>query len=143
MLLHGRPHTEITTLRVIHLWEKTILITGDNAKNHKAEHVIIPAPLEEMPEEQNIREYPPSYYVLGKEGKPGPERVGQNLFYKNQRLLLGKLGMTYRAYYVYGFKHTAVIDLYNAGVDIKGHSAALSAFEQYADGQVPTRIGLD
>ncbi len=115
----GRPHTEITTLRVSHLWEKTILITGDNAKNHKAEHVIIPAPLEELLQQYKIRENPPSWFIFGKDGKPGPERVGQNLFYKKQRRLLNKLGLTYGAYDVYGFKHTAVIDLYNAGVDIK------------------------
>lgn len=116
----ARPGTEIRLLQVKNIRERTIFIEAEKAKNGKGQHVIIPPQLEKIIQERKLRDYPVNYYVFGRGGKPGEKPVGANHFYEKHRDILKDLGLFDQDDYdLYSWKHTGVIAMYNAGMDIK------------------------
>jgi integrase len=116
----ARPGTELRLLQVKNIRERTIFIEAEKAKNGKGQHIIIPPQLETLIKERKFRDYPGNYYVFGRGGKPGDKPVGINHFYERHRDILKDLGLYGQDDYdLYSWKHTGVISLYNAGVDIK------------------------
>jgi integrase len=136
--LFARPHEELRLVKIRHLFDKTLLINPDDAKDSENNHKIIPAPLEVMLQTLNIRTYPSHYYLFSKLGVPGPEPVGESYFYDRHRKMLQYLGFP-RGYDLYGWKHTGVIALYLTTKDMKliqqqcGHASIMQTDEYLRD----------
>ncbi len=116
----ARPRKELRYLQVKDLRERTIFIQPENAKTAKGQHIIIPPPLEKLIGEYKLRSYPGNYYIFGKEGKPSLKPTHFNYFYLRHKSILDELGYSdIDDYDLYSWKHTGVIAMYNAGMDIK------------------------
>jgi integrase len=118
----ARP-VELCRLRISDIRENTILFRSENSKNKKAQHVMIPPQLQVVIEQSGLRSFPPNYFVFSATGKPGAKQIGEKHFYKRQVALLKKLGYNDAPYTLYSYKHTAVCQMYMAGIDIKSIQA--------------------
>ncbi|GAB2798841.1 hypothetical protein GCM10027275_50640 [Rhabdobacter roseus] len=114
-----RPREEAQKLRIKHILKKTIVVPAELAKNNLTEHVKIPKGLEVLIQEYKLREYPSTYYVFSKDGKPGPVALNDKYMYDHNRRVLARADLTDQDYDLYGWKHTGVIALYLATKDIK------------------------
>jgi integrase len=127
---------ELRQLRISNIGDKTLFISPDISKNRKGEHVLIPPALERLIIEFKLRDYPKQLYIFGNKGVPSTVQVGSSYFYKRHRKILNRLGLVGEEYDLYAYKHTAVINLFNAGVDIKDiqrqcRHASISQTDQY------------
>ncbi|QJD79583.1 tyrosine-type recombinase/integrase [Spirosoma rhododendri] len=114
-----RPHEELRLLRVRDVRTHMIYVTGESAKTNDGGFVNIPLPLEELIQQQRIREYPGHYYVFTTSGEPGPVCVGPKFFYRRHQQVIEKLGMVGSGHDMYSWKHTGAIALWNATKDIE------------------------
>ena len=110
---------ELRMLKIGNILEKTIFIPKTIAKNRKGEHVLIAPALEKLIQVYNLRSYPKNYYIFGNKQEPSATMVGINYFYKRHRKILELIELTDQEYDLYGYKHTAVINLFNNGADLK------------------------
>jgi integrase len=106
-------------LKIGNILDKTIFIPKGVAKNRKGEHVLMAPALEKLVVEYKLRSYPKEHYIFGNKGEPSPTMFGINYFYKSHRKLLKVLDLVNEEYDLYGYKHTAVINIFNNGADIK------------------------
>ena len=113
-----RSGGELRLLRVGDIHAKTILVPAGRAKNDKSEHVAIPPQLEKLIQQHGLRDYPADHFVFTHAGTPGTENVGPNWFPLKHRALLLDIGITDKAYTMYGYKHTGAINLYLATQNI-------------------------
>ncbi len=115
----ARPK-EVRLLKIgdIDLKDRKIKIASGNAKNKKGQFVRIPDGLYDVISAMELEKYPMNYYVFSAKGNPALEAVGRNYFYKKHRKMLDKLAFT-DGHTLYGYKHTAVTNLYYANVEMR------------------------
>jgi integrase len=113
-----RPGEELRRLLISDIKEKTIFIDGKIAKNNRSQHIMIPEPLQKIINQQNLRSYPPNYYVFSYNG-PGTVLVGKHYFYDKHVEVLKKLNLQGQNYDLYSWKHTGVIALFQATQNIE------------------------
>lgn len=113
----SRPGSETRFIQVKHIHESTIFIPAENAKGDRGEHISIPPDLELLIQENDLRSYPPEFYIFTNQGKPGTEPAGINYFYRQHKKYLEELDLTDKPYTLYSYKHTGNIMLYLAGAD--------------------------
>jgi integrase len=113
-----RPHEEIRLLKVGDIREKTIFIPAKRAKSNRGEHISIPAGLEALITEFELRKYPSDSYVFTLDGEPGIMHVGEKYFYRKHQCLLAALDLDGLNYSLYGYKHTGALELYAMTKDI-------------------------
>lgn len=114
----ARPK-ELGLLKIGDIHSETIYFSGSISKNDKSQHVFIPPALEKVIKKYKLRDFPPQFYLFSTSGKPGPEKVGVNYFYKRHRNIIKDLEYTYDDFTLYGYKHTGNIALFQSGADIK------------------------
>lgn len=110
---------ELRHLTVGCIKEKTIFIPANISKNGKGEHVVIPAALEKIIVKNKYRSFSGALYLFSLHGTPGEIQIGKNYFYKKNVAVLESLGFENKKHDLYGYKHTGVINLYNACKDMK------------------------
>jgi integrase len=145
-----RPGKELRFLKVKDVLVDHIRIDRTNSKSRKAKHVVIPAGLEKILQELNIRNFPREHYVFNTSGHPGPSPVGAVYFYRHHRKMLVELGLTDHDYDMYSWKHTGNIAAYLAGADLmylrdqNGHHS-VSQTERYLKdlGMIRVKTGID
>ncbi|MCB9033486.1 MAG: site-specific integrase [Chitinophagales bacterium] len=103
-------------IRDINLDFEFIEILGEHSKNGKTQKVVIPTVLKEKL--QFLKQYPSGYFVLGKYGTPGPEKIGHKWLNDNHKRFLDKLQIVGR-YAFYSWKHTGVVKCVQAGLNIR------------------------
>jgi site-specific recombinase XerD len=114
-----RPRKELRLLKVKHILENTILINATDAKEDKAQHIMIPQPLEALIIKFNIRDCPAEYYVFGKNGYPGEEPTYYHQMYRRHKKILELLELQHQYIDLYSWKHTGVIALWKATQNIE------------------------
>ena len=127
-----RPHEELRRLRVRDVRTKLIYVTGNSAKSNEGDYVDIPLPLEQLIQQQKIRDYPGHYFVFSASGEPGVEMVGPKFFYRRHVKVVGKMNLTGSGHDMYSWKHTGAIALWTATKDIEliRHQARHSDIKQ-------------
>ena len=119
----ARPREELRNLKVGDIGIDTIFFRPANAKSTETSYIVIPKPLEEILQEYKIRDYPSDYYIFSSNENstflPGPKPTYHKFFYLRIRKALKVLGLTDKDYDLYSWKHTAVCQLFIAGVDIE------------------------
>lgn len=112
-----RP-TEQRNLKIadINLDYNFIEIPGEFSKNKKTEKVAIPEAFKN--DLLFIKQYPKSYYVLGKNGTCGKEPIGIKWLNDNHNKYLKALQITGR-YAFYSWKHTGVVKCVQNGLNIR------------------------
>jgi integrase len=104
--------------------------------------------LAEMLTSLNLDAYPANYYVIGKMGKVSPEMHSENWFSKMFREEIRKpLGIS-ENFKPYGWKHTRVVDLLNAGysdaeiMNLTGHrdTASYDTYKRELVNHIQTRL---
>lgn len=113
-----RAGFELRTLTIGSILDKTILIEGENAKNSKTEHVMIPAALEKIIQQYKLRDYPKHYYIFGSTG-PSETMVDKNHWYRRHVKALEATKLTGQHHDFYSWKHTGVIALWFATKEIE------------------------
>jgi integrase len=115
----ARPK-EVRFLKIsdIDFKDRKIKIVASNAKNKKGQYVRIPDGLMSVIESMDLGKYPINHYVFSAKGTPDLEAVGRNYFYKRHRKMLDALSFS-EGYTLYGYKHTAVTNLYYANVEMR------------------------
>ena len=114
-----RSGRELKELRVQDIYDDTIFISGDRAKNDKGEYVKIPSVFNKILDEYRIREFPKDLYVFSEEGVPSDKMLNRDFIYKKHKGLLKALNLDGRDYTVYSWKHTGVIALWKVTQDIE------------------------
>lgn len=115
-----RPNSEARFVKIeyFNFDEQSITIPWEISKNKKTQTIRVPDAF--MPYLEFLKQYPPHFYVLGKEGQPSERHWGQNHFYEQHKIVLNKLHYTTRDYKLYSWKHTGAVMYYKATKDIKG-----------------------
>lgn len=133
-----RPNEEARKMRVGDIKDDHIIIYAETSKtDHRA--VMIPAPLEKIFQERNIRNYPQHYYLFSKGNEPGEVLLGRTFFYDKHVKVLKSLNLYKQGYDVYGWKHTGAIELYKETKDLMlvkeqcGHSDVSQTVEYLRD----------
>jgi integrase len=108
----GRPREEVRGLQVGDITAKTIIFKAKDAKEGTTEHVMIPPPLEQLINQNNLRSYPESYYLFTISGIPGPKPCGELYMYNRHVKILKKLNLMGKNLDTYSWKHTGVIALW-------------------------------
>jgi integrase len=100
-----------------------VRVTLDNSKVTRRRIVAIPDVFMDYLIDNKINEYNPDYYVFGKNGKPGPHKLGKN----NMRYRFNKFRKRMNLpdeYKFYSMKHTGAIALAENGeriINIRDH----------------------
>lgn len=119
----ARPYEEVRSIRVGHisLEHRRVLIDGGSAKTGLENYVGISKAFEKTIRDSNILDCPDDHFVFGRDGTPGPKRVGRNFFYKRFRSYMDDLGFKKLndRYTMYSFKHSGAIGLYLESKDIE------------------------
>ena len=106
------------TVSDVNLAEGTINIPADKSKNKKNQFVVIPAPLLLQLVDAKIQDYPPQYFLVGRDGLPSADPLPQNYLTRHHKKLTDALKYPPR-YSLYSWKHTGVAMAYKAGVGIR------------------------
>jgi integrase len=116
----NRPNA-IRHLRIgdIELQNRRIRFTSQHAKNKKVGYVVISDHFADFLKGLSLSNYPAHFYVFGREGEPGMDKMGVTYFYKANVRVLKMLKLMRYGYTLYSWKHTGAIHLYNAIRDIK------------------------
>lgn len=114
-----RPHEELRRLRVRDVRTKVIYVSGDNDKTNEGDYVDIPLPLEQLIQQQKIRDFPGHYFVFSQSGTPGPVMVGPKFFYRRHVKVLKEMNLEDSGHDMYSWKHTGAIALWTATKDIE------------------------
>lgn len=112
-----RPN-EMRLLRLseIDLQHHCIRIPCTIAKNRTTQSVDLPAQMYDELVAMELDAYPPTFYLFGKCGEPGPECLGKNTLRWRFDAIRDALGIS-KVYKFYSFKHTGGVELVNAGID--------------------------
>ncbi|MFA6923581.1 MAG: tyrosine-type recombinase/integrase [Bacteroidales bacterium] len=112
-----RPN-EIRLLKIenIDLKKRKIFIPAAISKNCKEGYLDIPAPLFDSLKISKILKGKNNYYLFC--GKTQEIPVSKNVMSRRHRIIIDELGFGSN-YTLYSWKHTGVVQAYNAGVDIK------------------------
>jgi integrase len=106
---------ELRLLKVsdIDFEREQILIRREIAKNKKEQWVTIPKVF--LNAVRHLGDYPPNYYVIGKENKP----IGKNRLKQQHQALLKKMGYDTTRYKLYSWKHTGAVMAVLSGIHLK------------------------
>lgn len=115
----GRPRSELRGLKIADLDNLKVWFNPKNAKSTERSFVEMPYQLQDLIEEHRLYDYPRDFFVFGKNGEPSEKPTSLKFFYKKHKGILDELKYTDRDYSLYSWKHTAVIQLFLAGVDIE------------------------
>jgi len=145
-----RPGKELRYLRIRDIMADRLRIDRSHSKSNKTKWVLIPAGLEKLIVQYNLRNVHPNYYVFGPGGCPGPTPVGSVYFWRHHRKILVQIGLTDLEYDLYSWKHTGNITAYLAGADLmylrdqNGHHS-VSQTEKYLKdlGMIRVKGGTD
>jgi integrase len=96
--------------------DNTITIEPGEAKNSKLQKVVMPAHIAQL--FLPFEKLPGHYYIFTKEGMPGDKLLGEN-FLNNQHKVALKECRIVGHYALYSWKHTGVIAMVRAGINIK------------------------
>lgn len=116
-----RPGTELRLLKLedIDFGSGTITIAKQYAKNRKEQTIAIPNQfLRILKEEFYLDKFDKSFYVFGRNGRPGFEALGKNTLRNRFNKYRDSLGLSKR-YKFYSWKHTGAINASNAGIPVK------------------------
>ncbi len=116
-----RPKSELRFLKIgdIDLHDKKILVRGEIAKNHKTQYIGIPEPLGLHLKELDIYNYPFDFFLIGKDGHPGPVPLGQNNMANRHKKAMIKLNLDWQKLKHYSWKHTGVVNFAKNGGNLK------------------------
>src|SRR5690606_2947090 len=109
---------ELRKLKVSNVLSDTIFIPGHISKNRRSEHVLIVPGLKQLIDDLCIADYPPSYYLIGKNGKPSKEMLPTNYFSNEHLIIRRKLNLD-ESYILYCWKHTGAVEMYKATKDLE------------------------
>ena len=112
-----RP-TEIRRLKIGDIHGDKIQVRGEISKNKKTEYVAIPRPFMNFLKVQGVFTYPESYYIFGRDGRPGPKNYSANHFSNKHLEILRELNFSSQHKF-YSWKHTGVVIAYKNGADLK------------------------
>lgn len=122
----GRPNG-LRLAQIKHIRDGEWFFPKENAKGRKDHYAIIPDQLRSELKKLNLEMYPADYYIFGIKGKPSEKPAGVSYYSNMHRKIIKDLGYS-DDYTLYSWKHTGVVDSYNAGIDIRrlqlqiGHS---------------------
>ncbi len=114
-----RPRQELRYLKISDISEKSIVINFKRAKNGRTEHIMIPTALETLITAEKLRDYPPHYYIFGKEGHPSDTPTYYHQLYRRHATILIKCKLDNKNIDMYSWKHTGTINLWNATQNIQ------------------------
>ena len=114
-----RP-AEITRLQVKHINLKTgrITIPAAISKNAKTATLNMPDPLLKIIQEEGICDYPDHYYIFSSMQRPSETPISKNYMSGHHKKIIEKLNLK-KNFTLYSWKHTGVVNAYQAGIDIK------------------------
>lgn len=93
---------------------KTIRVNSEDTKNRRQESVAIPSGLEAILEQMQLKDYSPNYYIFSHRLKPGKQMlVKADHITAIHKQILKSLNIPYGKT-LYSWKHTGVVDYYNA-----------------------------
>ncbi len=98
------------------LWQ--IKLRAEISKNKKDQFVVIPNGLRKDLEKMHLEKYPANYYLVGKSGFPAATQIPINWISNKHREVLRHLKYS-AEYNLYSWKHTGVVQSYNAGMGLK------------------------
>ena len=112
-----RPGKEIRLMKVswINFGLGMITVPDELSKSGRQKILTMPNYLQEVLRKNNIHTYNQDLFVLGKNGKPGPEPWGKNHFSEKFRRIRIKLNLPL-GYKLYSFKHTGNAVAFAAGI---------------------------
>lgn len=116
----ARPRAELPLLQVrdISFANHTLTFRKNVAKNEKLQVIVIPRPMMDLLYEHGINKYPPSYYIIGKDGKPSKDIIPINRLGDLHKTVLERLHMPTSDYKMYSWKNTGIIEAIKAGIDL-------------------------
>lgn len=126
-----RTDQETRRLKVENIqWDlKQLYIPEDIAKGGRPRSIYMVAELEDLFLSMFLKNVPGHYYIFGKEGVPGPIPTDDGFFSDRFREDVREPNGFSDKFTIYGWKHTRIVHLYLAGVDIAllqqlcGHSS--------------------
>jgi integrase len=126
--LLARPNKEIRLLKIGDIMESSIRIRSEHMKTRRGRFVAIPNHLQELIDYYKLCSYEPDLYIFGQSNAPGAVPRGKTYFYRRNIKVLKSLNYTDKEYDLYSYKHSGVIALVMAGIDVEfiraqcGHS---------------------
>jgi integrase len=120
--MYLRP-TELRRIRVgdIDLFKNQIVVRPEVAKNKKLSILDIPDHFLPSIRCLHLEQFNPSFYLFTNDGTPGSKMLYKNYFSLRYKKITQTLNVP-EFYTLYSWKHTGVVDAYNAGLDIKSIS---------------------
>lgn len=120
--LMARP-IELLQLRVgdINLIDNRVRFAADVSKNKIEDYVEIAPRLATIIVKSKITKHPHEYFVFGKDGNPGPQKLHDNFFWDKHKRVLERTGLlnVNKHFSLYSYKHSGAVSLYKATKDIK------------------------
>ena len=138
-----RPGQEIRLARVqwFDLARGVINVPAEVVKTDEHKVVIIPSEFrEELLHTWKLNLYPPHYYIIGKNGMPGPVPLGNNNLRNRFNIIRDSLELP-KEYKLYSWKHTGNARAADAGIPMydrqrqNGHSS-LRSTEEYLKNKI-------
>lgn len=117
----ARPNAELLKLKVgdIDVTGNRVYIRGEISKNKIDDFVPLPDALLNYIRERGILDYRPDYFIFGKAGTPGPDRLNSQALWKKHAYVLKALHLDKMNFSLYSYKHSGAISLYKATKDAK------------------------
>jgi hypothetical protein len=114
-----RPN-ELRTIKVgsFNLRSAHVRVEGDISKNQNTQSITIPD--EFIKQLAFVYDYPPQFYLFGKDGRPGLVPHTKKYFPDKHQALLKRHKIDVRDYKFYSWKHTGAVMYYLATGDVKG-----------------------
>lgn len=138
-----RPGLEIRFARVkwFDLARGVINVPAEVVKTSESKVVIIPEVFrKELMEDWKLHLFPPDYFIIGKNGVPGPEPVGQNNLRNRFNVIRDSLELP-KEYKLYSWKHTGNSRLVDTNIPLfhqqkqNGH-ASMRSTEEYLKNKI-------
>jgi integrase len=111
---------ELRQLKISHIdfddW--TIKVTREISKNGKEQLVAIPEAFRSELAPLCLYQYPQDFYLIGRDGRPSAQQVGQNYWSNEHRKMLRALNYA-PDYNFYTWKHTGVVQAVKVGIGLK------------------------
>ncbi len=118
LLTLARPNSELRLMRIQDVdLDRNIAYIKDETAKTTGRVIIMPHALVEYARQWSFDKYPPSYFIFGRNGKPGPTPVGVNFFNRNFSIIKKELGLPL-TYKFYSFKHTGAGKLLESGATL-------------------------
>ncbi len=130
-----RSEMELKFLKVSNILWSENKIFAEKSKGDTERYIPLDTNLKILFKERGIDKYPGDYYIFGINGHPSKEHFGNGFFSKRFRKVRDAVGFD-KNYTIYGFKHTRVVDLKQAGatdadiMSLTGHSD-FAAYAKY------------